>query len=105
MIDTVPIRTVACECLPGYQGDALDKCIPSRPSLCVGSEGREGEGDGGRRAREMEGGGRGRWRESGREVRGDEGTLTTKREGKDNDSLTLTDGRVERGILNHFTND
>lgn len=39
VVDTVPVRTVACECLPGYQGDALDKCIPSRPPLCVGSEG------------------------------------------------------------------
>ena len=30
VIDTVPVRTIACECLPGYQGDALDKCIPSK---------------------------------------------------------------------------
>ncbi|ROT61488.1 hypothetical protein C7M84_020740 [Penaeus vannamei] len=29
VVDTVPVRTVACECLPGYQGDALDKCIPT----------------------------------------------------------------------------
>ncbi|KAK8736180.1 hypothetical protein OTU49_004861, partial [Cherax quadricarinatus] len=29
VIDTVPVRTIACECLPGYQGDAAEKCIPT----------------------------------------------------------------------------
>lgn len=34
-IDTIPVRTIACECLPGYQGDALDKCIPSKITFCL----------------------------------------------------------------------
>lgn len=29
VIDTVPVRTIACECLPGYQGDAAEKCTPT----------------------------------------------------------------------------
>lgn len=33
VIDTHPVRTMACECLPGYQGDAAEKCTPSKLSL------------------------------------------------------------------------
>ncbi|KAK7075249.1 hypothetical protein SK128_022663 [Halocaridina rubra] len=29
VVDTIPIRTIACECLPGYQGDAAVKCVLS----------------------------------------------------------------------------
>ncbi|XP_047739045.1 uncharacterized protein LOC108675679 isoform X3 [Hyalella azteca] len=28
VVDTLPIRLVACECLPGYQGDAAEACYP-----------------------------------------------------------------------------
>lgn len=33
VVDTVPVRTIACECLPGYQGDAAEKCVESEISV------------------------------------------------------------------------
>lgn len=33
VLDTVPVRTMICECLPGYQGNAAVHCEKSK--ICV----------------------------------------------------------------------
>lgn len=35
LVDTLPVRTMICECLPGYRGNALIECTPNKRKFSV----------------------------------------------------------------------
>ena len=35
VVDTLPVKMIACECIPGYQGDASEICNPGMRNYIV----------------------------------------------------------------------